>query len=932
MCAGTSMDGQTVSLLRREDMAVLDFSFMNLSRSGPAGQVVLIPTDPARPGTITVHFPPQSALEEATSPAAASTGTKRVRYAGESTLSFQVPAGSSAPFTVDGLLTWAGLLPAGAALECVWGLFLGPDNPDNTGVAWRHANFPVMGGGGAFELWHTRIAPGSAPPAEDGPVGLVGVAAPRTGQPFTGSLDDAHRQQITSASATRSITANGLTLGALGAAADLIGNWADLPALGIEAYRHRSSGGRDIVVQVDERGYLLPFGFPVQVTTRTERHLDTGLVQVVRLTVLQPEITYDGIAALPHDRREFPFLRIRLNRPLDTEIIAGDPLTGAGYWLNSPDQPGQRLPFDLTAEDLLGHHIQFTTPLVFIRGSAACGPLDDVLGLYEKAAALLPLPATGRLALAPDPGSSSETSTVDLAELRIGAVPSSASSAELLAAGRLAALPRLLGVGARIPALDALAPARPVAGAAVPADTVGTVRQLLLDQDYVNLGPDATHRLYAHLAAPVGFTPPPAAAGAVASLGLPVNALSTATGLIGGAPDAIKAGRFDPATFFGAGTKLLGVIDLTQLLPPVALGAGDGTTAPRILTTVERPQGSPLQPPTAVTTEITWCPRVPPTTLDPLTTAVDTTLELHGSTVARFDGSPPSAEVHGELRNVTLTFAGVLHIGFRQLAFTAKPGTTPALHVRIGEVGFSGDLSFLDKLRDYLPSCSNGPRISAGPDGIEVGYGLAVPTIPAGVFLLQNLALSTTVRLPFDGTPVKATFAISSRDHPFLITVSFLGGGGFFALTLESGRVVALDAQLQFGAAAALDLGVASGSVSITAGIYLHLESGASKLEGFFRAVGALDILGIVSVSVEFYLALATEDPPPGALAGSTCKEVVGTASVTVRVRVAFFSQSVNLSVERRFGGGGDPTYADAFPDQASWDRRCAAFADMEDR
>ncbi|MGV9311632.1 hypothetical protein ACWDR0_05500 [Streptomyces sp. NPDC003691] len=926
MCAATSMNGQTVSLLRREDMAVLDFTFDNVSRSGAAGAVVLTPTSPALPATVTVHFPPQSVLEQVD---VSYTGTvKRVRYAGESTLTFRIPAGGSVPFTADGLLGWAGLAPAGARLECVWGLFLGPVTGD---VVWRHTTTPVQGGGGAVGLWHTRIAPKASTMVRGGPVDFRSIAPARAGQPdYDSSLTPVNRQQITAAAdANRPVTADNLTLTALGASVDLAGKWDPALGLGVTAYQHRATVGRDTAVQVDERGHLLPFGFPVQVTSRTERRLGTGLVKHYRLTVLMTEITYDGVAALPDGGRAFPFSRIRLNRPVDTEFTPSDALGTAGYWLNRPDAPSQRILFDITAEDRLGHRIELTVPFVFVYGHLSHKPdeLAGALSLYEGIAKDLPLPATGRLTLAPVQGSSSETSTVEVADLRIGARRSAAQPAALLAAGRLGAVPRLLSVGARIPALDAMTP-----GAAA----AGTVRRLTLDPDYIASGLAATHQVYAALQDPVNFTPPPADSGGVAALGLPVRGLSAGTGLVGGSLTAVKSGTFNPGDYLKPSasgvtlpTRLLGVIDLTKLVPDNLGITGDGTTAPRILTTVERSAGG-TGPPVCVRTELTWLPPVAGRKVPPLTMKSDGALALHGTTVTRFDGTPPVSEVSGELRNFTLDFAGVLAIAFERLAFTVKPGAAPVLDARIRDVGFAGDLAFLNKLREYLPSCAGGPRVITSPDGIEVGYGLAVPTVNAGIFLFQNLTLSTTVFLPFTETPVRAGFAISSPDHPFLVTVSLLGGGGCFAVTLESGRVRTLDAQLQFGAAAALDLGVASGSVSITAGIAIHLEAGKSKLTGFFRAVGALDVLGVITVSVEFYLELRTEQVPKPGLPNQSRTDVVGEASVTVRVRVAVFSQSVTLTVSRRFGGGGDPSYADAFPTAGAWSRRCAAYADME--
>ncbi|MEU0950153.1 hypothetical protein ABZ379_47035 [Streptomyces canus] len=917
------MDGTTVTFLRREDMLVLDFTFSNISRLGTAGGVMLGPTTPGSAGTIIVHFPPQSVLEETTLLAAASTGTKRVRYSGESTVALRVPPGTSVPFTADGLLSWAVFqaAQAGTVLECVWGLFFRPASGD---LVWRHPTAPVTGSSGATGIWHTRIAPASADLYEGGPVGLVGGPSPRSWQPFTSSLSASHRQQIHNATGARPVTADGLVLSALGASVDLAGDWRDFPALGIKGYRHRSAGGRDIVVQVDERGFLLPFGFPVQVTTRTERRLDYGLVQSVRLTVLKREITYEGVAALPNGGRAFPFVRVRVDQPIDTEISVGTALERVGYWVHRADAPAMVLPFALSADDHRGHRVHFTAPLVFMRGDFAYGGLSGPLATYENITKNLPLPATGRLELAPDNSTTDETSTMDLAELRVGAEPSQATSAQLIAAGRLAAHPRLLAVGARIPALDALAPPPAGAGVATQPPVTGTVHQLNLYDKYVTGGLDATHHVYASLSKAdfpkADFAPPPAASGAVAALALPVMGLSTTTGLVGGKLDSAAAGQFDPGTYFkpsaGAGdlpTRLLGVIDLTKL---VASGSGP----PKIITTVEHAQSD--KPPTGVRTEMTWHPTIKVTTLGSLTTTRPDSLDITSISRAGFGGSPSAVEVRGELRDFKLSFAGILSVEFRRMAFTSRPGAIPDLDVKIGSVGFDGDLRFLNKLRDYLPSPASGPRIDVDPKGVEVCYGLAVPTVGAGVFLLQNLALSVAVRLPFDGTPVRTTFCVSSRDHPFLVTVSLLGGGGFFSLTVESGKVTGLEAQLEFGAAAALDLGVASGSVSVTAGVYLKLDHSGSLLEGFLRAVGALEVLGIISVSVEFYLSLKTTD---------NHKEVVGRAVVTVRVRVAFFSQSVSLPMERRFGAGGDPSYSDAFPTQNAWSKRCAAFAAMED-
>jgi len=69
---------------------------------------------------------------------------------------------------------------------------------------------------------------------------------------------------------------------------------------------------------------------------------------------------------------------------------------------------------------------------------------------------------------------------------------------------------------------------------------------------------------------------------------------------------------------------------------------------------------------------------------------------------------------------------------------------------------------------------------------------------------------------------------------------------------------------------------------------------------------GELEVLGIVSLSLEFYMGLTYE---------SATDEVWGQASLTVEVEVLFFSASVTMSVERKFAGSTHPlTFIDLVP------------------
>ncbi|MFG2142971.1 hypothetical protein ACGFRG_02070 [Streptomyces sp. NPDC048696] len=922
-----------MTLLRRDDMVVLTFNFINLAQTGVGADRKLVVANPASPAALSVELPPQAVLEEATSLGGATTGVKAAQLSGPSTLTLGVPPNASIPFTAAGLLNWASLATTrdGTSLECVWGLSF---RPVPTAVTWVHAVEPVTSAAGVTGLWQTHLAlpPAATDPAgalaSTLPVSLDSGGVPRPSQDFVSSLTPSQRGQIADAMGARPVLAKRLALNALGAEVDLTGNWDGVQGVGVTAYRHQSVGGRDTVVQVVERGYLFPLGFPVQISTCTERRLDYGLVQTSHLVVLVPRIAYTGLAALPHEGRGFPFEQVRLNGPLTADVSSSDEqFLDLGFWVYGPDESDRRRRFSLTAEDSRGHSATFSAPLAFVRGNLAYAGLDDAARLYTSQVGDLALPAAGRVELAPTTGDTPESSTVEVAALHIGAEPSTVAAADLENAGLLAAFPRLLGVEARLPALDAFT-AQSVGGAM--DVTAGQVQRLERDIDYVEHGLTAAKNVYARLQNPASLAPPAATTGAVASLAMSVTGLSSQQGLIGGDLAAFKNGRFDPLSYFAppaAGgvspAKLLGFLNLPELIPPIPdfTTIGDREDVPRMVTEVLRPPGA-LAPPDRVRTTLTWHTKVKVDTFGPLVTTADTELELRGTTLIQLAGGEPQAEIRGELRSFTLSFLSILDIKFKRLAFTSKTGTSPSLDPKIGEVTFAGDLQFLDALRHYLPSPDNGPRITSDPDRIEIGYSLAIPSIGIGVFLMQNLALSASVVLPLRGAGgVSAAFALSSRDHPFLVTVSLFGGGGFFRFEVDSGQIQ-LEAQLEFGAATALDLGVASGSVSVTAGIYLYLAPEGSKIKGFLRAVGALDVLGIITISVEFYLAL--EFRPP--------KEVHGIASVTVRVRLAFFSQAVTLSVERSFSGGGDPSFGDAFPTQVPWQARCDAFAPMGDQ
>ena len=106
------------------------------------------------------------------------------------------------------------------------------------------------------------------------------------------------------------------------------------------------------------------------------------------------------------------------------------------------------------------------------------------------------------------------------------------------------------------------------------------------------------------------------------------------------------------------------------------------------------------------------------------------------------------------------------------------------------------------------------------------------------------------------------------------------------------------------------------------AGIYFSLTTQTVspneivQLTGFLRADGNLSVLGIITLSMEFYLGFTYLDPG----------QAYGEASVTVSISVLFFSTSVTASYKKTIGGGSDPAFAQAVS-AAAWTSYCEAFA-----
>jgi len=200
---------------------------------------------------------------------------------------------------------------------------------------------------------------------------------------------------------------------------------------------------------------------------------------------------------------------------------------------------------------------------------------------------------------------------------------------------------------------------------------------------------------------------------------------------------------------------------------------------------------------------------------------------------------------------------------------------------------------------------------------VLAGFTLPIPTVAIGVFSLQNINLGAALTVPFIGQPVSMRFNFCERQDPFMLTVSLFAGGGYFALEVDPNGVRTVEGSIEFGGSFALNLGVASGGVYVMAGVAYKRTGGKTMLAGYLRCGGSLEVLGLITVSLEFVMTLEYTTPP---------SRLRGIATLTVEIEILFFSISVDLTVEREFGGGGDPLFKDLMA-QSDWSNYCDAFA-----
>ncbi len=704
--------------------------------------------------------------------------------------------------------------------------------------------------------------------------------------------------------------------------------------LDLSEWVHVAAQGRDHYVRIVYEGELKPFGNRAALIKVTERKFaqNGGIVgaylfQRMFIVVREPEKTF------AEADRGMPFKHVRLTTLVTPDIAypAVIPGTERSFWVEVTAGAGtERFAFHGVGTDVAGNEVDFTIPMMFVSIKETETTLPLALAEYNRSTSAgllasrdLRIPGQQLAFAKPDADPARRNTQLVTESLNLVLDPAGGGPELLKAEVRIPQVQELLGT-------DAPTTIRLFGGyVAGDFDAATGVFAEIAKPDFGKF--TAADPLAGMVADTLGVDFSSDKAGGFATPNLGVATLSRDLGPLAGKVADALTDTFDPASFFPAGlAKLFGSFDLGDLLPASTLG----TNAPKLRTsTSDIPDGK------LVVTTLDWAPEVRNRDLVVVAFEKDrggahTQLEVRGviKKTVKLAGAPepPTFEFTGTLNDFQVSVLKSVFVNFVEFSFTARSEQKPDVTVRLDPakpVEFGGDLKFVEELRKAIPPglFGDGPSLDIAPTGIRAGFAIALPPLAVGVFSLQEVSLGAALTLPFtDGKPV-FDFNVSQREHPFCLAVAIFGGGGFFHLQLDTAGIKELEAALEFGATASLDLGVASGSVHMMAGIYFSLqrqEPGndlAATLSGYLRVGGSLSVLALITVSVEFNLSFTYD---------SGKDKAYGRATLTVEVEIAFFSTSVDLTVERGFGGqSGDPKFADLFTAPQVWTEYAKAFA-----
>ena len=856
-------------LFRSSDHLLLGVAWTGMDVAGEP------PTLTAGPqARLVLAFPPQHVGEEISTegmvaPLQLGSGAGTVPgwhsvLSGPSTVVVTPPPGAVVPLTTDGVLAALGEHPVvldATEIELPWGLTLALAGD----ASLDHSSW-VPEPGAARSVWRTRIAPADL----SGSLPVRAIRARSDDPAFDLPLRAADRTRLVAESAVSPAMAQRIELSALGGTLDVTGRWPQFE------WDHHVVLGRDMGVRLLARGWLYPFGHRAELLEVTLRVWDdapdcvAALHTKVVLTVTEP------VRSAPAEgpaRRRFPFRSVELTTTSFTDVAlpSWTSLTydGAGslstyFQPQHLDPAGAPIEFPVSAQADAAT-VRFAVPLLFVADLSEqhidtrrdAGAAAALLAAYGEQrvdlSAATPIDLTGGSVHAVRHRGRDSGGGGDVYEVHSLTVAGS-SLAEVSAGDGFR--PALAAMDVRLPELRAL----------LDEDAHAT-HVVKYAEAYVQGVADDV-MLAVKDAIPVDFTKAADRVGALVAPSFVADALSRKWGPVNLAslPNA-EGAIADVAKLFGDDANILG-FPMRKLL-------GSSSKAPKIV--------SDLLDGRAPQVTMEW-KAVPLKADGGFVAAPDATFDL---TVR---AGPEESSIVARLNKFGLQFPPsdpVLRLTFETLTYTQSNGQPPALDVGHVDVAFTGDLSLVDELRKAVDLGSAAKLVDVTSSAIAVHYAYVAPPIPFGVFSMRDIAMSTRLTIPYDASPILLELGLSSRAKPFALSVLMFGGTGYAELELDNGGIRRIEAALEFGAMMSVDFLVAHGEVHVLGGIRFEVRpNGSVSVSGYLRMGGSVDVLGLISISIELVVELAYD---------SDSNALVGRATLVLQIDLTLWSDSVEL-------------------------------------
>ena len=775
-----------------------------------------------------------------------------------------------------------------------------------------------------------------------------------------------------------------LRLSSLGGTMSAEGTW-NQPWSSLTSWQQRTWNGRDTYIRTTRRGFLYPFGVPAVLQTEVIREFapDRGRTtraferEETRILITDPSIDLDGATGVPYDGRGTPFSSLRYLTLASPPITGEDqPLGGQWNGLNvfvPLLDSGEPFSFTLVGVDRRGQRITMQIPGLFAEdeadsrgnranftasGARALRNYYDGLDVDFRRADL-----RGQyVGFAPGDDGSTALPTINIDfSLDSGDNASRPSERDLIDERRPWNFPRLQSANVNIDGVSAMAGNNQNVSVEFP--------DVYLDSGIG--GSDLGIFLQGIGAQGVGVDVQ--RGGGISAPQMGLAGIGSISGVLPGAPGDLPSisgslPQLRPADMLGE-LKLFGGISLADLLPDrIDMLQPDPTDPSKFIPNPKAPAFDTNRSfdidlpdiPLEVEVTYTWRPDLEFNSaagalLEKLLPELDQA-DFYVTVTAKASAYTQEAywRAEGALTNLLINFIGdktFASVRLERFGFTAGSDRAQDLQVEIGDVVFGDALAFLSNMARFLSFGSgSGPILNIDARSITTGFNLAVPEINLGAVALTGLNTQVAINLPFGADPVRFSLAFSSQDDPFAVVIMGIGGGGWFGMDLGLEGVEYLNIGAAIKASLEIDLGVASGGVSCTIGMQYEItgrgDAAVIELTAFVCVKGRVEVLGIVSISIEICVGLTAQLPAPGERI-----KLTGKATCTVKVKVCGVKKTVKIQMKRSVTGGVMPeipgvsssstrsraieaaadeiepiTFADVMT-QADWDEWCGAFA-----